>query len=315
MKCLVAGGAGFLGSHLCDALLAQGHDVLCIDDLSTGSARNLRHLSGNRSFTFTRADVRERIDVVVDRIFNFACPASPLAYQRDPVRTLSTSVNGALNLLELAERCGATILQASTSEVYGDPDVHPQSERYQGNVNPIGIRACYDEGKRAAEALFFDFHRTRSVPIKVARIFNTYGPRMQVEDGRAVSNLVVQALRGEPMTIFGDGAQTRSFCYVDDLVSGVLALADTPTGVSGPFNLGNPQEITLQQLATEVHALVGGPSPIVFRPRPADDPKRRCPDISAARAVLNWSPRTALREGLIETIGYFRSTLLEMSTL
>ena len=309
MKCLVAGGAGFLGSHLCDALISRGETVLCIDDLSTGDYRNVEHLAGNPSFKFVRADIRNPLDASVDCIFNFACPASPLAYQRDPIRTLLTNVNGAFNLLAMAQQCGATIVQASTSEVYGDPDEHPQRESYLGKVNPIGIRACYDEGKRAAEALYFDFHRTRSVQIKIARIFNTYGPRMQADDGRAVSTFIVQALRGEAITIFGDGSQTRSFCYVKDLIAGVIALASSPSDVTGPFNLGNPHEITLKQLAEDVSSLVGRDSPFAFLPLPADDPKRRCPDITAAKKSLNWSPETDLRQGLTETITYFKNHL------
>lgn len=310
MKNLVTGGAGFLGSHLCDVLLARGEDVICLDDLSTGQYCNLAHLEGHKNFSFIRADVCDPIDVSVDRIFNFACPASPVAYQRDPVKTLMTNVNGALNMLTLAEKCNATIIQASTSEIYGDPLQHPQQETYWGNVNPIGIRACYDEGKRAAETLFFDFYRTRSVNIKIARIFNTYGPKMSVDDGRAVSNFIVQALMGKTITIFGDGSQTRSFCFVDDLINGIVALADSPKDMTGPFNIGNPHEISLTQLASEVLLLTKSKSAVSFLPLPADDPKMRCPDIRATREALSWSPTTTLHDGLEKTIRYFQSVLL-----
>jgi UDP-glucuronate decarboxylase len=308
-KVLVTGGAGFLGSHLCDALLQAGHDVLCVDNLFTGSKANIAHLFGNPFFEFMRHDVSAPLYVEVDQIYNFACPASPIHYQFDPVQTTKTSVHGAINMLGLAKRTKARILQASTSEVYGDPEVHPQTEDYWGKVNPIGLRACYDEGKRCAETLFFDYHRQHSLDIKVVRIFNTYGPRMHRDDGRVVSNFVVQALRGEDITIFGEGSQTRSFCYVDDLIRGCIAMMDTQPGFTGPINLGNPVESTMLELARTVLELTGSHSQIVFRPLPADDPRQRRPDIRVARERLGWTPKVSLEQGLIRTIRYFDQLL------
>ena len=308
-KVLVTGGAGFLGSHLCDALLHAGHDVLCVDNLFTGSKANIAHLFGNPFFEFMRHDVSAPLYVEVDRIYNLACPASPIHYQFDPVQTTKTSVHGAINMLGLAKRTKARILQASTSEVYGDPEVHPQTEDYWGKVNPIGLRACYDEGKRCAETLFFDYHRQHSLDIKVVRIFNTYGPRMHRDDGRVVSNFIVQALRGEDITIFGDGSQTRSFCYVDDLIRGCVAMMDTQPGFTGPINLGNPVESTMLELARKVLDLTGSRSPVVFRPLPGDDPRQRRPDIRVARERLGWTPRVSLEQGLIRTIRYFDQLL------
>jgi UDP-glucuronate decarboxylase len=308
-KVLVTGGAGFLGSHLCDALLHAGHDVLCVDNLFTGSKANIAHLIGNPYFEFMRHDVGAPLYVEVDQIYNLACPASPVHYQHDPVQTTKTSVHGAINMLGLAKRTKARILQASTSEVYGDPEVHPQTEAYWGKVNPIGVRACYDEGKRCAETLFFDYHRQHSLDIKVVRIFNTYGPRMHRDDGRVVSNFIVQALRGEDITIFGDGSQTRSFCYVDDLIRGCLAMMDTQPGFTGPINLGNPVESTMLELARRVLDLTGSRSQIVFRPLPADDPRQRRPDIRVACEHLGWTPKVSLEQGLIRTIRYFDQLL------
>ena len=308
-KVLVTGGAGFLGSHLCDALLHAGHDVLCVDNLFTGSKANIAHLIGNPYFEFMRHDVGAPLYVEVDQIYNLACPASPVHYQHDPVQTTKTSVHGAINMLGLAKRTKARILQASTSEVYGDPEVHPQTEDYWGKVNPIGLRACYDEGKRCAETLFFDYHRQHSLDIKVVRIFNTYGPRMHRDDGRVVSNFIVQALRGEDITIFGDGSQTRSFCYVDDLIRGCVAMMDTQPGFTGPINLGNPVESTMLELARTVLELTGSHSQIVFRPLPADDPRQRRPDIRVARERLGWTPKVSLEQGLIRTIRYFDQLL------
>jgi len=310
-KVLVTGGAGFLGSHLCDALLRAEHDVLCVDNLFTGSKENIAHLIGKKSFDFIRHDVSAPLYVEVDQIYNLACPASPVHYQHDPVQTTKTSVNGAINMLGLAKRTKARILQASTSEVYGDPDVHPQTEDYWGKVNPIGVRACYDEGKRCAETLFFDYHRQHSLDIKVVRIFNTYGPRMHRDDGRVVSNFVVQALRGEDITIFGDGSQTRSFCYVDDLIRGFMAVMDTPPGFTGPINLGNPVESTMLELARKVLDLTGSRSQVVFRPLPGDDPRQRRPDIRIARERLGWAPKVSLEQGLIRTIRYFDQLLCQ----
>ena len=302
---LVTGGAGFLGSHLCDRLIAQGHDVVCVDNLFTGSKRNIEHLIGHPRFELMRHDITFPLYVEVDEIYNLACPASPIHYQHDPVQTTKTSVHGAINMLGLAKRLKARIFQASTSEVYGDPTVHPQPESYWGNVNPIGPRSCYDEGKRCAETLFFDYNRQHGLDIKVARIFNTYGPRMHPNDGRVVSNFIVQALKGEPITIYGDGSQTRSFCYVDDLIDGFLALMATPQGVTGPMNLGNPGEFTIRQLAELTIEMTGSRSKLTFLPLPQDDPKQRQPDITLAREALGWQPRVPLKQGLEQTIRYF----------
>ena len=308
-KILVTGGAGFLGSHLIDRLLDQGHDVLCVDNLFTGSKRNIEHLAGHSGFEFLRHDVTQPLVVEADEIYNLACPASPVHYQHDPVHTTKTSVVGAINMLGLAKRLGCPILQASTSEVYGDPSVHPQPEGYWGHVNPIGPRSCYDEGKRCAETLFFDYHRENGVRIKVARIFNTYGPRMHHADGRVVSNFIVQALSGQPITLYGTGEQTRSFCYVDDLVEGFLRLMATPDTVTGPINLGNPAEFTMRELAERVLAETGGASELVHRPLPQDDPRQRQPDIAQARRVLDWQPTVELAEGLRRTVAYFSDLL------
>jgi UDP-glucuronate decarboxylase len=308
-RVLVTGGAGFIGSHLCERLVARGDEVLCVDNFFTGSRANIRHLLGEPMFELSRHDVTFPLYVEVDRIFNLACPASPVHYQHDPVATTKTSVHGAINMLGLAKRLQARILQASTSEVYGDPAVHPQVEGYWGNVNPIGPRSCYDEGKRCAETLFFDYWRQHRLRIKVARIFNTYGPRMHPNDGRVVSNFIVQALRGEPITLFGDGAQTRSFCYVDDLVEGLLRLMDSPDDVTGPINLGNPNEFTIRQLAETVIELTGSRSPLENRPLPIDDPRQRQPDISLAIETLGWRPTIELREGLMKTIAHFDQLL------
>lgn len=307
MKVLVTGGAGFLGSHLCERLLAAGHEVLCVDNYFTGSRKNVAHLLDNPDFELLRHDVTFPLYVEVDRIFNLACPASPIHYQFDPVQTTKTSVIGAINMLGLAKRVKARILQASTSEVYGDPDVHPQMESYWGRVNPIGIRSCYDEGKRCAETLFFDYHRQHKLDIKVMRIFNTYGPRMHPNDGRVVSNFIVQALRGQDITIYGDGKQTRSFCYVDDLIEGMLRLMDTEAGFTGPVNIGNPGEFTMIELAEQVLDITGSRSKLVFLPLPSDDPRQRQPDISQAKDKLGWMPRVSLREGLEKTVEYFRT--------
>ena len=305
-RILVTGGAGFLGSHLCDRLVERGDDVLCLDNFFTGAKDNVAHLLGRSNFELMRHDVTMPLYVEVDEIYNLACPASPVHYQHDPVQTTKTSVHGAINMLGLAKRLGAKILQASTSEVYGDPSVHPQTEYYWGHVNPIGPRACYDEGKRCAETLFFDYRRQHDLSIKVARIFNTYGPRMHPNDGRVVSNFVVAALKGEPITIYGDGQQTRSFCYVDDLIEGLIRLMETDDTVTGPINLGNPTEITVRELATTISGLVGGDSSVTFHPRPTDDPMQRRPDITKAEEILDWRPRTALADGLEATIDYFR---------
>ncbi|NOD92020.1 NAD-dependent epimerase/dehydratase family protein [Ruegeria sp. HKCCD4884] len=305
-RVLVTGGAGFLGSHLCDRLLDQGHEVLCVDNLFTGTKRNIDHLHNNPRFEFMRHDVTFPLFVEVDEIYNLACPASPVHYQHDPVQTTKTSVHGAINMLGLAKRLKCKIFQASTSEVYGDPTIHPQTEDYWGNVNPVGPRSCYDEGKRCAETLFFDYHRQMGLEIKVARIFNTYGPRMHPADGRVVSNFIMQALTGQPITIFGDGTQTRSFCYVDDLIEGFIRLMETDKDVTGPVNLGNPNEFSMNELASEVQALVGTDTPISFKDLPQDDPKQRQPDITLARSVLNWEPKVQLKEGLASTISYFR---------
>ncbi|RYB06431.1 SDR family oxidoreductase [Lichenibacterium ramalinae] len=308
-RVLITGGAGFVGSHLCEALLERGHEVLCVDNFYTGSRRNVAHLMGNPRFELLRHDVCFPLHVEVDAIYNLACPASPVHYQSDPVQTTKTSVVGALNMLGLAKRLKVPVLQASTSECYGDPAVHPQPESYWGNVNPIGPRSCYDEGKRCAETLFFDYHRQHGLAIKVARIFNTYGPRMHPDDGRVVSNFIVQALRGADITLYGDGAQTRSFCYVDDLVDGLMRLMATPATVTGPINLGNPGEFTIRQLAETVVAMTGSRSRLVQRPLPQDDPRQRRPDLARAKAELDWQPTTALQDGLARTIAYFRQHL------
>ena len=308
-RILVTGGAGFIGSHLCERLLGEGHEVLCVDNFYTGSRRNVAHLLADSNFELMRHDVTFPLFVEIDEIYNLACPASPIHYQFDPVQTTKTSVHGAINMLGLAKRRRAKIFQASTSEVYGDPAIHPQTEDYWGNVNPIGLRSCYDEGKRCAETLFFDYHRQMNLRIKVARIFNTYGPKMHPNDGRVVSNFIVQALRHQPITLYGDGLQTRSFCYVDDLVEGFIRLMGTDDTVTGPINLGNPGEFTIRALAEQVVALTGSRSQIEFRPLPSDDPKQRQPDISKAKAVLDWAPTIALEQGLIKTIAYFDALL------
>jgi UDP-glucuronate decarboxylase len=311
-RILVTGGAGFLGSHLCERLIARGDSVLCIDNFFTGTKDNLAPLLNNPQFELVRHDVTFPLYVEVDEIYNLACPASPIHYQYDPVQTTKTSVHGAINMLGLAKRVKAKILQASTSEVYGDPKVHPQTENYWGHVNPIGFRSCYDEGKRCAETLFFDYRRQHGLRIKVARIFNTYGPRMHPNDGRVVSNFIVQALAGEPITIYGEGRQTRSFCYVDDLIDGFLKLMDTPDDFTGPVNLGNPNEFTIRQLAEQVIELTGSKSRLEFKPLPSDDPLQRQPDISLAKEKLGWMPSIRLEQGLVKTIDYFR-TLMESS--
>ena len=308
-KILVTGGAGFLGSHLCEKLLAAGNDVLCADNFFTGGKQNIAHLAGKPYFELMRHDITFPLYVEVEQIYNLACPASPVHYQFDPVQTTKTSVHGAINMLGLAKRVKARILQASTSEVYGDPQVHPQTEDYVGHVNPIGLRSCYDEGKRCAETLFFDYHRQHGVDIKVARIFNTYGPNMHPNDGRVVSNFIVQALRGEDITIYGDGTQSRSFCYVDDLIDGLVRLMDSADGFTGPVNLGNPTEISVGALAEKILALTASRSRLTFKPAVADDPQQRQPDISLAQKTLDWQPRTPLDDGLRETIAYFRRKL------
>ncbi|MBE0612747.1 MAG: SDR family oxidoreductase [Burkholderiales bacterium] len=305
-RILVTGGAGFLGSHLCERLLADGHDVLCADNFFTGTKDNITHLLPNPHFELMRHDITFPLFVEVDEIYNLACPASPIHYQYDPVQTTKTSVHGTINMLGLAKRVKAKILQASTSEVYGDPQVHPQTEDYWGNVNPIGTRSCYDEGKRCAETLFFDYYRQYKLRIKVARIFNTYGPRMHPNDGRVVSNFIVQALKGDPITIYGEGKQTRSFCYVDDLVDGLVRLMDSPDEFTGPVNLGNPGEFTILELAQKIVALTGSKSQIEFKPLPSDDPTQRKPDIDLAKRTLAWTPRIALDDGLPRAIAYFR---------
>ena len=308
-RVLVTGGAGFLGSHLCERLLAHGDDVLCVDNYFTGRKDNIAHLLPNSNFEALRHDVTFPLYTEVDEIYNLACPASPVHYQFDPVQTTKTSVIGAINMLGLAKRVKAKVFQASTSEIYGDPTVHPQTEDYRGNVNPLGPRACYDEGKRAAETLFFDYHRQHRTRIKVVRIFNTYGPRMHPNDGRVVSNFIVQALRGEPITLFGDGSQTRAFCFVDDLVEGFLRLMATGDEVTGPVNLGNPHEIPVRELASRIVRLTRSRSEIVYRPLPQDDPTQRCPDITLARRLLDWEPQVALDDGLTRTIAYFSQLL------
>jgi UDP-glucuronate decarboxylase len=307
MRILVTGGAGFLGSHLCDRLLRDGHEVICLDNLFTGQKANIAHFAGNPRFEFVRHDVIDPFKYEVDQIYNLACPASPPHYQYNPIKTIKTSVMGAINCLGLAKRVKARMFQASTSEIYGDPQVHPQPETYWGNVNPIGRRSCYDEGKRCAETLCFDYHRENKVDIRVVRIFNTYGPRMNPQDGRVVSNFIVQALQGNPITIYGNGSQTRSFCYVDDLIEGFLKLMDAPDGVTGPINIGNPGEFTIRQLAEIVIEMTGSRSEIVQMPLPQDDPLQRRPDITKARDVLGWQPTIPLRQGLERTIDYFKT--------
>ena len=308
-RVMVTGGAGFLGSHLCDRLLQDGNDVICIDNLFTGSKDNIRHLLGNPYFEFIRHDVTQPIFVECDQIYNLACPASPIWYQKDPIYTFKTSVWGAMNCLGLAKRTGACVLQASTSEVYGDPEVHPQPEEYRGCVNTIGIRSCYDEGKRAAETLFFDYHRKHDVDIKVMRIFNTYGPRMDINDGRVISNFIIQALRGQDITIYGDGSQTRSFCYVDDLIEGMVRLMNSRDGFTGPVNIGNPGEFTIKELAEIVIRLTGSNSELIYQELPEDDPKQRKPNIDLAKKELGWEPSVILEEGLRKTIDYFKQCL------
>ena len=310
-RIMVTGGAGFLGSHLCDKLLEQGHDVLCVDNLFTGTKRNIDHLHNHPRFEFMRHDITFPLYVEVDEIYNLACPASPIHYQHDPVQTTKTSVHGAINMLGLAKRLKARIMQASTSEVYGDPQVHPQTEGYWGHVNPVGIRSCYDEGKRCAETLFFDYHRQHKLEIKVARIFNTYGPRMHPNDGRVVSNFIVQALQNQPITVYGNGSQSRSFCYVDNMIDGFIKLMESPAGFTGPCNLGNPNEFTIRELAEKVIAITGSKSEIVEKPLPSDDPTQRQPDISLAKEKLGWQPEIQLEQGLVKTVDYFRQLLAE----
>jgi UDP-glucuronate decarboxylase len=314
-RILVTGGAGFIGSHLCKALLEQGNEVLCVDNFFTGTRHNVYPLLDDKRFELMRHDVTFPLFVEVDEIYNLACPASPIHYQHDPVQTTKTSVHGSINMLGLAKRLRAKILQASTSEVYGDPEIHPQLESYWGNVNPVGPRSCYDEGKRCAETLFFDYHRQHRLQIKVVRIFNTYGPNMHPDDGRVVSNFILQALRGEDITLYGDGSQTRSFCYVDDLVSGLMKMMGTPETVTGPVNMGNPDEFTIRELAEMVITLTGSPSKLVFRELPQDDPKRRRPDIGSARLLLGWEPTTAVTDGLKATIAYFEEMLKTQASL
>jgi UDP-glucuronate decarboxylase len=311
MRILITGGAGFLGSHLCERLLREGNEVICLDNFYTGRKRNIAHLMNHANFELVRHDVTEAFKFEVDHIYNLACPASPPHYQHNPIKTIKTSVMGALHCLGLAKRLGARVFQASTSEVYGDPDVHPQPESYWGNVNPIGIRSCYDEGKRCAETLFFDYHRQNKVDIRVVRIFNTYGPRMLPDDGRVVSNFIVQALRGEDLTIYGEGTQTRSFCYVDDLIEGFIRLMNQPN-LTGPINIGNPDEFTMLQLADLVLKKIGGPSKVIHLPLPGDDPKQRRPDITMARKELGWEPAISLDQGLDSTIAYFRALLAKV---
>ena len=308
-RSLVTGGAGFLGSHLCERLIKEGHEVVCVDNFYTGSKSNISHLLGDANFELIRHDITFPLYLEVDEIYNLACPASPPRYQHDPIQTTKTSVHGAINMLGLAKRLDARILQASTSEVYGDPAIHPQTENYWGNVNPIGLRSCYDEGKRCAETLFFDYHRQVGLSIRVARIFNTFGPRMDPDDGRVVSNFIVQALRGQTLTVYGDGKQTRSFCYVDDLVDGLIRLMQAPDSLTGPINLGNPGEFTMNDLASVVLEITGSSSKIKYVPLPSDDPTRRRPDISLAQNELDWKPRVALREGLEKTVRYFDELL------
>lgn len=306
---LVTGGSGFLGSHLCDKLISYDNQVICVDNFFTGNKKNIQHLIGNPNFELIRHDITFPLYLEIDQIFNLACPASPIYYQHDPVQTLKTNVHGAINMLGLAKRTGAKILQASTSEVYGDPDIHPQIESYWGHVNPIGLRSCYDEGKRCAETLFFDYHRQHNLTIKVIRIFNTYGPRMQLNDGRVVSNFIVQALKGENITVYGNGQQTRSFCYVDDLISALVLMMNTNDEITGPINLGNPNEFTVLELAEYVIKLTNSKSKIIFNSLPLDDPKQRQPDISKANQLLNWTPKVSLEDGLKETIQFFKNIL------
>ncbi len=310
-RILITGGAGFLGSHLCERLLSQGADILCVDNFFTGTKKNIEHLLGHKNFELIRHDVTFPLYVEVDEIYNLACPASPIHYQHDPVQTTKTSVHGAINMLGLAKRVKAKILQASTSEVYGDPNVHPQTEDYWGHVNPIGPRSCYDEAKRCAETLFFDYRRQHQLPIKVARIFNTYGPRMHPNDGRVVSNFIVQALLGRDITVYGEGSQTRSFCYVDDLIDGLIRLMSTDDAVAGPINIGNPTEFSILELASLIVEMTGSRSRIVHRPLPENDPRQRRPDISRAQELLSWAPTTPLKEGLIQTIAYFEQLLMQ----
>lgn len=309
-KILVTGGAGFLGSHLVDRLISKGDKVICLDNLYTGSIDNIKHHMSDKNFIFLNHDVSDSIDIEVDEIYNLACPASPPHYQRNPIQTVKTNVYGAINMLELAKRNNAKIMQASTSEVYGDPKVHPQTESYWGNVNPVGIRSCYDEGKRCAETLFFDYKRIHSINIKVARIFNTYGPRMDPKDGRVVSNFIVQAIKNEPITSYGDGSQTRSFCYVDDLIEAFIRLMDAPESFSGPINTGNPKEFTINQLAKKIIEITGSESHLIFKDLPSDDPLKRKPDISLASDILKWKPTIELDEGLRRTIDYFKKSLI-----
>ena len=308
-RVLVTGGSGFLGSHLCEQLLNDGHEVICLDNYFTGSKENLNHISDNKRLEIIRHDVTLPLYIEVDEIYNLACPASPVHYQYDPIQTIKTSVVGSINMLGLSKRVGAKILQASTSEVYGDPEIHPQTEDYWGNTNPIGIRACYDEGKRCAETLFFDYYRTHKLSIKIARIFNTYGPRMHPNDGRVVSNFIVQALMGEPITIYGDGAQTRSFCFVDDLISGFIKFMNSDDDIVGPINLGNPSEITVKALAEKIHDMTNSSSKLIFKELPSNDPIRRKPDIKMAQSLLNWEPGVSLEDGLVKTIDYFHEKL------
>lgn len=308
-KILIAGGAGFLGSHLCDRLLAQGNEILCLDNFNTGSINNISHIYKNPLFNLVNHDIIHSMDFNVDKIFNLACPASPVHYQANPLYTIKTNILGSINLLDLARRYEASIFQASTSEVYGDPLVHPQKESYWGNVNSVGIRSCYDEGKRCAETIFFDYHRQHGINIKVARIFNTYGPRMQINDGRVVSNFIVQALKGDPLTLYGDGSQTRSFCYVDDLIEGIISLMNKDNDFHGPLNLGNPDEYSILELATKIKYLTGSSSQIILKPLPSDDPLKRKPDISLAKSQLNWNPIINLETGLLKTINYFEKLL------
>ncbi|MDX1400861.1 MAG: UDP-glucuronic acid decarboxylase family protein [Kiloniellales bacterium] len=305
-KIAVTGGAGFLGSHLCERLVEAGHDVLCIDNYFTGTKDNIRHLLPESNFELLRHDITFPLYIEVDEIYNLACPASPIHYQHDPVQTTKTSVHGAINMLGLAKRLNAKILQASTSEVYGDPSVHPQTEEYRGNVNPLGPRACYDEGKRCAETLFFDYHRQHKLKIRVARLFNTYGPKMHPNDGRVVSNFIVQALKGKAITLYGSGLQTRSFCYVDDTIDGLIRLMNAPDGTTGPVNIGNPRESSIRELAEMIKKITGSNVPFEFRPLPQDDPLQRCPDISKARSLLRWEPRVPLETGLAKTVAYFK---------
>ncbi len=312
-RVLVTGGAGFLGSHLCERLLSQGHDVICVDNYFTGTKRNIVHLLDNPRFELLRHDITFPLYLEVDEIYNLACPASPIHYQYNPVQTIKTSVHGAINMLGLAKRVKAKIFQASTSEVYGDPEIHPQPESYWGNVNPIGIRSCYDESKRCAETLFFDYRRQYNLIIKVARIFNTYGPRMHPNDGRVVSNFIVQALQNQPITIYGDGSQTRSFCYVDDLIEAFVRLMETEDDFAGPINTGNPGEFTIKQLAEEIVRMTGSSSELIYKPLPQDDPTQRKPDITLARQKLGWNPEIKLEEGLLKTIAYFRELLADLN--